>query len=160
MLVLVLPNADGSVKNGDNLFGNVTHCGDKLCPDGFRALTYKCDNPLFGGNGDGYCDSRDALWYQLRWLSGRPEDPKRKLYTMQDISPHLSFDLRIGSYYEVQSEEQFRDEHGNHARLRGVVNLGWTDYGEHGMVSNSRTIWDVWLLDDISKDEDAEWHQQ
>jgi hypothetical protein len=156
MLMLVLPNDKGGIDNGDNVFGNVTHCGDELCPDGFHALLYKCDNPKFGGNDDGFCDSKDALFGELRWLSGRPENPK--LYTMDEISSHLSFDLRKGSFVFVPKGQQIEDEHGNDARFRGIVSLGWTKSGD-GRVSNNRTIWDVWLLDDPIKDEDFDHHK-
>jgi hypothetical protein len=150
--VLVLPDDDGTITNGDNLFGNVTHCGDRLCHDGFEALKFKCDRPENGGNGDGFCDSKDAMWYQLRWLSGRPSDPKAKLYTMQEISEHLSIDLRDGSYWEVKKPSRFLDEHGNEARYMGAISFGWKKSGT-GWTTTSRPLWDVWLLDDPEKEE-------
>jgi hypothetical protein len=160
MLVLVLPNAEGKVETADDLFGNVTHCGNALCHDGFEALKYKCDTPQFGGNGDGYCDSRDVLFSRLRWLSGRPDDPNARFYTMADINPSLRFDLWKGSYYFVPLPNRIMDAHGNEARYRGVINLGWQKSGT-GIVSVDRTIWDVWLLDEShGRDLDAEHHKR
>lgn len=154
MLLLVLPNEQGKVETGDDLFGNVTHCGAALCHDGFEALKYKCDNSQFGGNNDGFCDSQDSLYYRLRWLAGRPDDPNAKMYTMAEISPNLRFDLRKGTYYELKRPNILLDTHGNEARYQGVVRLGTVSSGT-GVTTLDRPLWDVWLLDDIHKEIDV-----
>jgi hypothetical protein len=65
---LALPEPDGLVHTGKQLFGNFTVQPTSPEPNGFRALAIY-DDPENGGNGDGIVDSRDAIFPRLRlWV--------------------------------------------------------------------------------------------
>jgi hypothetical protein len=146
LAVLVLPNPDGTVTTGDNVFGNVTHCQDgQLCPNGFAALGYWCDRVEAGGNGDGICDSRDRLFSRLRWLVGKPDSGK--LYTMQQLG---IFSIDVGNYKQLQGRELLTDSYGNEFWYQGVADLGMKDLG-NGVQTNFRDMYDVLLRDEPTR---------
>jgi len=142
---LVLPLPDGVIENSDQLFGNWTTCehGDP-CANGFAALAFKCDSPLNHGNGDGICDKNDALWGQLRWLIGRPDDPNRKLLTMSDIG---LVGIDVKHYLELEGQQVLTDKFGNQFSYQGTADFGWKNAGT-GKVTDLEEIFDVFLLDE------------
>lgn len=70
---LALPDGDGNVTSGHQLFGNYTahadlDIADYPNPNGFNALTWY-DQPKNGGDGNLIIDKRDAIWPYLRlWI--------------------------------------------------------------------------------------------
>jgi hypothetical protein len=145
--VLVLPDANGEIKNSNQLFGNVTpqpkvfKCGTdhkQLCPkNGFAALAVY-DSPAKGGNGNGLIDRNDAIYYKLRLLLGKPDDPNHRLLTLQEANIE-SIDLKW------QPTSDFADSFGNAYRFQSVVT---TIPIAGNKFPTKRWMYDVWLRDE------------
>lgn len=81
---LALPDTNGTVSNGKQLFGNFTPHSDGGVaghpnPNGFLALAWY-DQPSQGGDGNLILDQKDAIWFKLRlWDASRclqnPNEP-------------------------------------------------------------------------------------
>lgn len=141
LAVLVLPDEDGRIRNSDQLFGNNTSCGDKLCHDGFAALAFKCDTRQNGGNEDGVCDDHDATFQKLRLLLGAPNSPDRKLLAPWDVGI-VSFNVR--DYKELVGNRLLSDTYNNQFRYEGTVDFGVKAL-DGGETTQIRPIYDVFL---------------
>lgn len=134
MAVLVRPNANGdyTIENSDNVFGNYSSCGDKLCKNGVAALAYYCDDPINGGNGDGVCDSKDLHFQNgdLRWQVGRT-----RLLTMKEAK------VTFLGLTETEMHGTFRrqDQFGNIFALRSIMRFESRD--PH--ITRDTFVWDV-----------------
>lgn len=119
-------NNNGTIDDGSELLGNYTPLpGGGMAPTGFDALA-AYDLSANGGNGDGWIDSLDAIWPQLRlWidlnhngLSESGEIHESNEYALSRIS--LDY-LRLDR----------RDEYGNVVRhkskcqLAGKIRFGY-----------------------------------
>jgi hypothetical protein len=143
--VLVLPDNYGEIRNSNQLFGNFTPqptvrtCGkdhQRACPaNGFIALSV-WDQPDHGGNGDGKIDKNDSVYFRLRLLLGKPDDPNRKLLTLEEA--HI-----VSISLNWQPAEDFEDTFGNLYRYESVVT---TDI-PGSRYPNVRWMYDTWLLD-------------
>ena len=121
--LLVLPDANGLVTNGSELFGNYSVLPDgSLAPNGFVALK------AFDSNGDGVIDASDPIFSQLRlWVGGNGQPGSGQLVTLTEAGIQ-SLNLN----YATQS---YTDANGNQFRQVGSFTL--TD-------GTTRAMVDVW----------------
>lgn len=115
---LALPESDGQVHSGKDLFGNYTAQALSAHPNGFLALA-EYDKPENGGNGDGIIDERDQLFSRLRlWIDDNHDGISQfsELHTLPEMG---IYSLAL-NYYETPRTDDF----ANQFRYRGLVNPG------------------------------------
>ncbi len=128
-------NGNGVIDDGTELFGNVTAQPDpepgKYC-NGFSALSLydQADN---GGNGDGFIDSRDAVFSRLQLWVDRNHNGVSELSELYRLS---AFGVEtIDLNYEDASK---RDKYGNLGLYRSKI---YDSQRSHV----SRWAWDIFL---------------
>ena len=124
-------NGNGTIDNGEELFGDVTPQPTSSNPNGFLALSVH-DTPGSGGNGNRRIDSGDAVFSQLRlWQdlnhNGISEFPE--LRPLSELIRAIDLDYK---------ESKKTDAHRNKFRYRAKV------YDVHGAHAG-RWAWDVFL---------------
>jgi len=132
---LALPDSNGQVTSGKQLFGNVTPQPPSLNPNGFLALAVY-DQPDHGGNGDGVIDSRDAIWPQLRlWIDSNHDG------IAQPGELHTLSSLGVTSLSLIYKLSKFTDRYGNQFRYKAMVN----PWGDPPGDPVNRLMYDVFL---------------
>jgi hypothetical protein len=135
---LALPDSDGLVHSGKQLFGNFTPQPPSQDPNGFRALAVY-DLPENGGNGDGVIDSRDLVFSSLRlWIDSNHDGVSQpdELHTLPSIGIYS-----ISLEYWLSLKD---DKNGNRFRYRGQVNPSDDPDNPTGAVE--RVAYDVFFI--------------
>lgn len=124
-------NGNGGIDDGMELFGDASPQLPSAEPNGFRALAVY-DDPMNGGNGDGWIDRRDAVFDLLLLWQDSNHDGVSQEAELRTLSEGGVEALAV-TYQTVLR----RDEHGNVFRYRGDV--------IRAVGPGARLAWDVFF---------------
>lgn len=123
---------DGVVDDGMELFGDVSPQLPSAEPNGFRALAV-FDDPLNGGNGDGWIDRRDPIFEHLQLWVDADHDGET------DDGELLSLaDAGVEAFHLDYRTTMRQDPHGNLYRYQAEV--------IRSVGPGARVAWDVFFV--------------
>jgi hypothetical protein len=126
-------DGNGTIDNGQELFGNLTPQPFSANPQGFIALSVY-DEPAHGGNGDGIISKRDSVFDMLSlWQDANHNgiSESTELHSVESLGlTKISLDYR---------ESKRRDRYGNEFRYRAIVR-------DKRDAQFGRWAWDVFLV--------------
>jgi len=124
-------NQNGQIEDGTELFGDHSPQLPSSEKNGFRALAI-FDDPLNGGNGDGWVDSADPVYEHLGlWVDSNHDG----LSQASELSGLAERGVEAVGLAYTRSER--RDPQGNRLRYRSQV--------RHATQGVSHTAWDVFF---------------
>jgi hypothetical protein len=124
---LALPDQDGNVTSGKQLFGNYTYYADQLIPNypnpnGFNALMYY-DRIDQGGDGNLIIDNKDAVWPKLRlWIDEHCYQNPDQACVSRPSELHKPEEFGMTSISLVWDQGFKLDKVGNQFKFFSVMN--------------------------------------